>query len=116
MNNKGVILVGYCGNGLVVAEAAILQGLKLLYYSEVKERVMNPFNWKYIGNENQRNFKGWDSSSNSILGIGNNQIRGIISALILCKEKTVFNVIHPTAIVSKMSSIGSGNLYLKMLL
>ena len=109
MSNKKAVLVGYSGHGFVVAEAAILSGLNVKYYTEIKELASNPFELKYLGFEMDDNFKEWESDKNYILGIGDNYIRHKVGNYILNKNKRILNVIHPSASITKMLSMGAGN-------
>lgn len=109
MQNKETILVGYSGHGLVVAEAAILSNIKIVGYTELKKLSQNPFNLDYLGFEMDKNFKEWNTSKNYILGIGDNSIRLKIGDLIREKNKEVLNVIHLTASITKLMTMGFGN-------
>lgn len=109
MLDKKVVLVGYSGHGLVVAEAAIIAGINLLYYTEKFEMKFNPFAINYLGYENDLNFDFWNSKMDFILGIGDNFLRQKIGELIMSKANIIQNVIHPSASVSKYCNIGYGN-------
>lgn len=109
MRKETVALVGYSGHGIVVAEAALEQGLNLKYYTEVKHREANPFDLEYLGNERESNFSGWDAEVVFVLGIGDNKIRKKSADLISSKKKEILNVIHPLGSISKKIEIGYGN-------
>lgn len=109
MSDKKVILVGYSGHGFVVAEAALLAGIDLQYYSEIQQAAINPYGLAYLGNEGDDTFDGWNNDADFILGIGDNILRQKIAATILLKGKALQNVIHPSASVSRQITIGSGN-------
>lgn len=109
MLDKEIILIGYSGHGVVVAEAAKASNLNLKYYSELKKVDINPFNLKYIGFEKEVPFKGWEGDFEFILGIGDNKLREQISKFILFKNKKILNVIHHSASVSDGTIIGLGN-------
>jgi len=103
-----VILVGYSGHGFVVAEAAALSDIKIEGYLEPEEVSPNHFNLEYLGFEMDPNFD-WEADIRFILGMGDNHIRHKLGKLILSKEKTLLNIIHPTASVTKMLTLGVGN-------
>lgn len=110
MLDKKLVLVGYSGHGFVVAEAALMSGLNLKFYSEMVEITSNPFDLSYLGFEGDNNFKYWNSEFEFILGIGNNKLRQQIANLIMTKNGKILNVIHPTASISQKIHIGFGNL------
>lgn len=109
MLDKKVILVGYSGHGIVVAEAAMMAGINLLFYTEKSEMKFNPFEINYIGFESDLNFEFWNSNMDFIIGIGDNFLRQKIGELITSKENKILNVINPSASVSKYCNMGYGN-------
>lgn len=109
MSGEEVVLVGYSGHGFVVAEAALLSGLFLKGYTEIKKATLNPFDLTYLGFESSADFQDWQTDRKFILGIGDNTIRQKAGNLILSKNKEILNVIHPGCSISKISNIGFGN-------
>jgi sugar O-acyltransferase (sialic acid O-acetyltransferase NeuD family) len=109
MKNTKTILAGYSEHGLVVAEAYISSGKEIDGYLEPNEIFINPFNLKYLGYEMNSNFREFDLDNKFILGTGDNYIRNKIGKLIQLKGKKILNVIHPSASLTKMLSIGVGN-------
>ena len=109
MLDKEVVIIGYSGHGFVVADAAIESSMKLKFYAEQNEMKINPFNLEFIGNEHENNFLGWKKDVDFILGIGDNFIRKKVAFKVLEKGKTILNVTHPTASISKNVIIGIGN-------
>jgi len=104
-----IIIVGYSGHGFVVADAAIESAMPLYYYAEPNPADINPYHLEYIGCENDRDFNGWNGAYQFILGIGDNIIRHKVAKTILGNHKTILNVIHPAASISKNVKIGIGN-------
>lgn len=109
MSDKKIILVGYSGHGYVVAEAALLSGLALEFYTEFCEQKKNPFRLEYIGFEGAENFTGWYKDASFILGIGDNDLRFKVARLISDKNKMTETVIHPAASIAKDVLIGEGS-------
>lgn len=107
--DKPVCLIGYSGHGMVVAEAAILSGLKLNSYAEKCRCLNDPFKLEYLGNESAVDFKGWIEGAQFMLGIGNNDLRWNIATLIRSKGFDCLKVIHPDSRISRFSEIGSGS-------
>lgn len=109
MLGKEVVLVGYSGHGVVVAEAAKLARLNITGYTEMKEASSNPFGLEYLGFEMDPAFKAWNTSKHYVLGIGDNQIRQKAGNFIISKNKKVLNVIHPSSSLSEHIIMGVGN-------
>jgi sugar O-acyltransferase (sialic acid O-acetyltransferase NeuD family) len=109
VSGNKIVLVGYSGHGLVVAEAAITSQMNLQFYAEKKEIKANPFNLDYLGFEGDDSFLAWDKPYSFILGIGDNTIRKNVAELIFNKNKTLLNVISNSANISENSAIGKGN-------
>ncbi len=103
-----IILIGYSGHGLVIAEAALLSKLNLKFYCEQKEVVINPYNLTFLGNETDHSFSGWHKSYGFILGIGNNTARQEIGSGIIHRNKALLTIIHPDTSVSPFAKIGNG--------
>ena len=83
MLDKEIVIVGYSGHGFVTAEAAISMNINLKYYSDLKEKTINPFNLNYLGFEKDNSFQGWNSDYSFVLGIGDNKLRQEIKNLII---------------------------------
>jgi len=103
-----VVLLGYSGHGLVVAEAALLGGMHLEYYAELQPATANPFGLTYLGFEGANDFQGWGKGYAFILGIGDNKVRAKVAKLVMSKGEKLLNVIHPDASVSTTVRIGQG--------
>ena len=109
MSDKNdIVLVGYSGHGLVVAEAAIEAKLRLVYYSDFKKSAFNPFELNYIGFDGDADFIGFNKGYQFILGIGDNKIRESIALKLLARGETVLNIFHPDSSLSKNILVGSG--------
>ncbi len=106
MSDKKIILVGYSGHGLVVADSAFENNLNVIGYTEKSINEVNPFKLEYLGDESSSDFKGWDLDVAFILGIGDNILREKIYDLIIQKGKRVISVISPSSSVSKYAIIG----------
>ncbi len=102
------VVIGYGGHAYVVIESYLNKGGILGYYTDIIEKVKNPYNLIYLGSESDSNFNGWQMPVNFILGIGDNRMREKVANLVLNEKKIIENVIDPNAIVSKSSSLGNG--------
>lgn len=108
MLDSKVILIGYSGHAFVVAETALENGLEIIGYSDKEKSDSDPYNLSYLGFENDIDFIGWSKNASFLLGIGDNALRQKIANLIESKGKSINTLIHSTASVSKMATIGSG--------
>ncbi|GAB2770416.1 acetyltransferase [Salinimicrobium soli] len=108
MSNKKVVLVGFSGHGIVVADAALEQGLEVMFYTDKQPVEENPFNLKYLGFEADPEFKFWNQEYRYALAIGNNGIRRKTAETILKRGKELVNIIHPHSFMSKWVNLGIG--------
>ena len=82
MSDKKIILVGYSGHGLVVADTAFENNLNVIGYTEKSVNNVNHYKLDYLGNESSPNFDLWNLDVDFILGIGDNLLREKIFNLI----------------------------------
>ncbi|MFV8281358.1 acetyltransferase [Christiangramia marina] len=109
MLNREIVLAGYSGHGIVVAEAALQSNLNVKYYTDKKEITKNPFNLLYLGFEEDLDFNSLNKNYGFILGIGDNIIRRNTADWLISKGLDLINVIHPSASISREVQFGSGN-------
>lgn len=107
LDNK-IILIGYSGHAISVADIALEQGYSIIGYSEVKQVTSNPFNLIYFGDEGSEEFEGWKDDYSYILGIGDNNLREKIVKIIQNKNKKILSIIHPSSMISSRSNIDYG--------
>ena len=108
MSDKKIILVGYSGHGLVVADTAIENKLNVIGYTEKSINEANPFMLEYLGSELNPDFKGWNLDVAFILGIGDNVLREKIYKYILKNGKKVMTLINLSSCISNFAVIGDG--------
>ena len=96
MLDRNILLVGYSGHGMVVADTAVENNFKLIGYTEKIINISNPFNLEYFGNESNPDFIGWGLDVDFLLGIGDNKRREIIFNLIIRNGKKVISLINHT--------------------
>jgi sugar O-acyltransferase (sialic acid O-acetyltransferase NeuD family) len=108
VSDKKIILVGYSGHGLVVADTAFENNLNVIGYAEKSINEINPFMLEYLGNESSPDFKGWDLDVAFVLGIGDNLLREKIYNYILNNGKKVISLINSTSSISSFAAIGVG--------
>jgi len=88
-------LVGYSGHSFPIIEAFHSNGNSFEGYFEIREKKINPYSLKYLGNENLFQFK---SSDLVFIGIGDNLVRKIISTQ-LQSLVSFFSIVDSTALV-----------------
>ena len=108
MSDKKIILVGYSGHGLVVADTALENNLNVIGYTEKSVNEVNPFKLEYFGDESSPDFKGWDLDVAFILGIGDNILREKIYKQILKNGRKVISLINSSSSISSFATIGDG--------
>lgn len=108
MSDKKIILVGYSGHGLVLADTAFENNFNVIGYTEKSINNVNLFKLEYLGNESSPNFELWDLDVDFILGIGDNLLREKIYKHILKNGKKVITLINSSSSISNFAVIGDG--------
>lgn len=108
MSDKKIILVGYSGHGLVLADTAFENGLNVIGYTDKIFKEFNPFGLKYLGDESSLDLNEWDLDFAFLLGVGDNVLREKIYNYMSENGKEIISLIHSSASISKFSSIGGG--------
>jgi sugar O-acyltransferase (sialic acid O-acetyltransferase NeuD family) len=106
-NNAKAILLGYSGHGMVVSEAATLSGIQILGYTDHKEVHINPYNFDFLGDENDPNFN-WENCNSYLLGVGSNTIRERLALRVEKAGGKCMTVVHPNSFLASSASIDSG--------
>lgn len=106
-NNK-IVLLGYSGHGIVVADCALVSGMDVQFYAERRAVAQDPFMLTYLGFEGDKAFTGWNNHYGFILGVGENKIRLNVAEKVEALNEQILQVIHPTASVSESVSLGRG--------
>ncbi len=106
--NKQIILMGYSGHAIVVAEAALLLGMEIIGYTAKSPAKVNPYKIAYLGDENNPKFKKWSSEFTYLIGIGDNNTRTRVAEYIRESGFDCLTLIHPESSVSKFTEVKSG--------
>lgn len=109
MLDKKVILVGYSGHGLVIAEAAYETELNIVGYVDVEEKKNNPFNLEFLGSEYTLKKDFFNEPYEFILGIGDIYLRKKIADSIFSKGGKFFKIVHSSSSISKSATLGNGS-------
>lgn len=104
-----IAILGYSGHAFVMLDACKKSGINITYYCEREELSFNPYKLKYFGNETSKDF-AWQLLDGFVLGIGDNYYRKKAVEKISLNNKKIFKIIHPSAIINEMVTIGEGSL------
>ena len=106
---KKVCLAGYSGHGYVVAEIINLLHYSFVGYFDLEEKKINPFNLKYLGNENEVNLSEFSQNDIHVaLGLGDNRRRKQLFEHFKKNKISIEILQHPNASVSALASINEG--------
>ncbi|MDP1725452.1 MAG: acetyltransferase [Bacteroidota bacterium] len=108
-NNK-VILVGYSSHALVVAEAMMLSGYRIIGYLDKERSITNLLKLEYLGFDHDEAVLKKIKGDKVFIAIGDNQTRESISTFMEINGFDFSLAIHPDANVSKYATIGKGTL------
>ena len=101
MINKKIVIIGYSGHSYGCVEVAIKQGFSIVGYHDVLEKVSNPYNLNYLGQEDNI-----DSNNKAFIALGDNRIRRKIYEKL--RSNNIFlntTLIHSNTTISKSSLI-----------
>lgn len=101
MMNKNIVIIGYSGHSSGCIEVAISVGHFILGYHDIAENYVNPYNLKYLGDEDNI-----DLNNKPFISIGDNTIRKKIYYKL--KSNNIFlntTLIHSYSIISKSALI-----------
>lgn len=105
-------ILGASGHGKVLAEIAWLQGWQQIdFFDDRFPELMNVEHWPVLGNTEQL-LQVSTEYDGVIVGIGNNSIRLTKQQQLTAIHAPLVSLIHPTAVVSDLSSIGVGSVVL----
>ncbi len=113
MSESKVILVGYSGHGLAVADSINTQNShKLIGYIDQQPKEFNPFKLDYFGTDNSDVFlRIKNNKLKVILGVGDNVLRSKIFNQYNYEKISFINVIDKTSNLSKYITYGIGNFF-----
>jgi sugar O-acyltransferase (sialic acid O-acetyltransferase NeuD family) len=107
---KNVILVGYSGHAMVVAEALSLSGHHIIGYIEKQKTENNFLDLEYLGFERDKGLLKSIKGISVFVAIGDNLIREKVCMHFTEHDFNFVTAIHPKSNVSPHCSIGSGTL------
>jgi sugar O-acyltransferase (sialic acid O-acetyltransferase NeuD family) len=108
---KKIAIIGYSGHAFVATDILLNMGYNIIGYFEKKEAINNPFNFKYLGNENETDLKDYITGDiHFFVAIGDNSIRREITSKLASKKIITAKAISPSANVSAYTEIGNGSM------
>lgn len=107
---ENVIIIGYSGHAYVVIDILKQQGCKIEGYLDRSIKSVNPFDLKYLGDENLDEAIEKIKSFKFFVAIGDNNIRKKIFEKMFYNKMNSLNAIHPKATVSNSVFMGIGNI------
>lgn len=105
-------IVGASGHGTVIAEAAQDSGWdKILFFDDSFSSLTRILDWDLVGKTNVllNNLSDFDGI---LVAIGNNKKRTYLADQLYLAGGKLATIIHPTAIVSRYSTVGFGTVIL----
>lgn len=105
MRNK-LIIIGAGGHGKVVANIAMLNGYKEIYFLDDDTSKNYIGKYQIIGTT--KDINRYKNEYDFFIAIGNNQIRKKISMLLLDNNIKPVSLIHPSAVIDDTVQIGYG--------
>lgn len=113
MSESKVILVGYSGHGLALADSIKEQNShQLIGYIDQQPKEFNPFKLDYFGSDNPDVFlRIKNNQFKVILGIGDNVLRSKIFNQYNSEKISFINAIDSTSNLSKYITCGIGNFF-----
>uniref|UniRef100_UPI0040485FF9 acetyltransferase n=1 Tax=Algoriphagus sp. TaxID=1872435 RepID=UPI0040485FF9 len=107
---KEAIIIGYSGHSFVVLDILILNQYIINGYCEKNEKKVNPYDLKYLGDED--NLELFGSGKFIFISIGDNFIRNKIFHKLYGKGIQMPTVFHPTSSVSSKTKIGLASVFM----
>jgi len=107
---KKVILVGYSGHALVVAEALSLSDHQIIGYIDKKKTERNFLDLEYLGFEHDESLLNSIKGHSVFVAIGDNQIRERVWTHFEDRTFDFATAIHPKSNISPNCTIGLGTL------
>jgi len=95
MKKNKIIIIGYSGHSYVCIDNARLNNYEVIGYCDSEEKIINPFQIKFLGDETTIFDK--ENKYHTFIGIGDNVIREKIYTNI---KTNYINLFHPKSIIA----------------
>lgn len=104
-----VAIIGYSGHAYVVCDIFEMTNNPVSFYCETEYKDYNPYSLKYLGSEKAEKGLSRPEQSDYFIAIGSNAIRAKVQLSLSDKLPHLpINAIHPTSVIARKSSFGSG--------
>ena len=105
---KTLVIIGAGGHGRVVADCAqqLNTYQKIVFLDDSFKETKHSGEWQIV--DEIKSFPNYINSSDFIVAIGNNRLRGKIFEQLNNANASIVSLIHPSAVVSPNSTIGKG--------
>lgn len=103
---KQILLFGYSGHSYVLIELLSRLNLKIKGYFDIEEKILNPYDLKYFGNEKLTNLESLVGDNYVFPSIGNNLLRKKIVEQFLTYSFHQILLTDPLSNISNSVSIG----------
>jgi sugar O-acyltransferase (sialic acid O-acetyltransferase NeuD family) len=100
-----MILIGYSGHAFVVYGILKTMGKIVTHYCDATEKTNNPFNLKYLGNEQSAQAQQVLQQNNFFIAIGDNTIRKKVFENLAAQNYLSINAIHTTAVIDESATL-----------
>lgn len=109
--NKRLIIIGAGGHGKVAADCASLLGRynTIVFFDALYPQLQSTGHWSVIATGDEID-SYIDINSEFFVAIGDNNTRRKVTQQLLHKQAAIATLIHPSAQVSRYSTIGEGSL------
>lgn len=106
--SKKIAIIGAGGHGKVIGEIALLNEYEIIHFFDDQVSKIKEFPFKLIDNVDYLE-KCLKDYSDFFVAIGNNQTRSKMIDWLRSRKMNIVNLAHPSATISKLSSLGKGN-------
>jgi sugar O-acyltransferase (sialic acid O-acetyltransferase NeuD family) len=103
-----MVLIGYSGHAYVAAGILKAAGKPALFYCDKEEKINNPFDLSYLGNETSSEAVEKIKQYGFFIAIGDNLVRKKIYDQFASLNLYPTAIIHPNAIVDDFTKVGKG--------
>jgi len=107
--SNDVVIVGYGGHALVVADALSSSGRKIVGYCDEKENTANPLALRFLGAETDSGAATFLKDHGFLITIGSNKLRAKITGKLIEKGfHAALASVDASALISSRATLGAG--------
>jgi len=102
------VIIGYSGHAFVVIDSLLSANYDLVGYCERGEKLNNPYNLAYLGDENDPGILSNLKDNDVFLGLGNNLVRAKVFDYLVDQGVSCPYSVHSKACISNLATIENG--------